>query len=570
MTDREPGHVLGRADFVVCLLLTLAAAIVFGRDITVGGFRFPDTSVHGMDGVLIHDFVSAGPEAWSNPKDFALQQYAHYPSLGMVGVYPPGFALVESVFFAVFGISVFSARLCTLTFGLVAVVGCYLFARRAGSRWVAAFATGALIAIPGIVFWSRQAMLEMPTLAVLIWLLYVVDCYFRRPTWPRLLFVCGLAMAAPMFKQNAIFIVPVLGLLATVKLWQGRMPRAHFLAALPIIGLPLGAYYMWALFVEGSANHAKLVLTEGRSFADWLSLSPLLSQLEMLPRWVGWPVLAPAALGLLISLGRRDWRWGMVLAWFAVFLVMTIALQHSGLEARYFYFGYLPLAMWAGLGAATVLGLIRLPRVRGVIGVVLIVTALLLGYRTPIEYRPDHGQVVCTYADQMGHRLVLFEGRQDGGFIFATRRLLGPRQCVVVRGSKLFYSCFTAPRYDFKSHVASREDVAQTIEEFGFDLFFVERQNMFGLKEVAYLHEELADPQRYERIGTHTLTVPAAGGDGHAITVDVFRPRFATQHRVRQLDIPVAMIGRSVRVDFDTLTLESDETPAGEAARLDP
>jgi len=30
------------------------------------------------------------------------------------------------------------------------------------------------------------------------------------------------------------------------------------------------------------------------------------------------------------------------------------------------------------------------------------------------------------------------------------------------------------------------------------------------------------------------------------------------------------MIGRSVRVDFDTLTLESDETPAGEAARLDP
>ena len=55
----SPSFTLGEATLV--MLLWIATAIVLGKDITVGGFRYGDSAVHAMDGVLIHDWVSAGP-----------------------------------------------------------------------------------------------------------------------------------------------------------------------------------------------------------------------------------------------------------------------------------------------------------------------------------------------------------------------------------------------------------------------------------------------------------------------------------------------------------------------------
>ena len=531
--------------------MTLAAALVFGRDISVGGFRFPDTSIHSMDGVLIHDWVLAGPKAWLNPKEFALQQYAHHPSLGMVGVYPPGFAVVEGLFFAIFGVSIFTARLCVVVFGLSAIVGCYVLARRLGNRLTAVLCSVALLSIPGLVTWSRQVMLEMPTLAVLIWTAVAVDAYFRRPSRLRLLVVCGLAIAGPVFKQNAIFMIPLMGLVATYMLARRRMPWKHYVTSLAVIGLPVGVYYVWAIITEGAGNHVKLVVTENRTLNDFEWWSQVWFHLKAFREFAGWPIAILVLVGLPVTLWRRDWRWSMIFGWFALFAGMTFFLQHAGLEARYFYFGYFPLAMWAGVGAATMIRFIR-PRVAYQTATALLaLAAIYWGYRTPTQFRPDYDPLVGAYADTMRHNLVLFEGRQDGGFNFSARRLLGSQQCAVARGSKLFYSCFAMPKYDFKSRVASRADIAAILEEYGFDLIFLENRNLDDLKEIDWLREELADTTKYERIATHMLAVPEATSDRYAVEVDVYRPRYPVEHAEREFDIPVPMIGRNLRVSFD-------------------
>ena len=200
-----------RPDLVVVSILLAVAAVVFTKDITVGGLRFGDASSHAMDGVLIRDWIAAGAGAWFSPMDFAARQYAHYPTLGIWHVYPPGFAIVESLFFALFGVSAFSARLCAAGFGLLAVLGCYKLSRRMMTPLGAACATGFLISAPGIVFWTRQAKVEMPTLAVLIWAVLAAVWYVERPSWRRWLPVTALILSAPFFKQQGIFIVPVLG-----------------------------------------------------------------------------------------------------------------------------------------------------------------------------------------------------------------------------------------------------------------------------------------------------------------------------------------------------------------------
>ena len=93
----QPASSPGRITVADCTLLAAlyaATAVVLGKDITLGGLADADSAAHAMDGVLIHDWVMAGPSAWLSPMEFARQQYGHYPTLGIGLHYPPGFAVV--------------------------------------------------------------------------------------------------------------------------------------------------------------------------------------------------------------------------------------------------------------------------------------------------------------------------------------------------------------------------------------------------------------------------------------------------------------------------------------------
>ena len=119
--DREPRR-LAAAALPVLWVLTV---IIVGRGLTDGGFRYPDASRHAMDGALVHDFVADLPASAAHPLDYALEYYAHYPALGFGLYYPPLFAVVESGFFAVFGLSAATARLTVLAFAVLAVTLLY-------------------------------------------------------------------------------------------------------------------------------------------------------------------------------------------------------------------------------------------------------------------------------------------------------------------------------------------------------------------------------------------------------------------------------------------------------------
>ena len=69
---------------------------------------------------------------------------------------------------------------------------------------------------------------------------------------------------------------------------------------------------------------------------------------------------------------------------------------------------------------------------------------------------------------------------------------------VIIRGSKVFYSCASDPRFRLRSHVNSTADVARIIEGFGFQTIFAQRENNQELTEVDLLHDLLHDDQHYE------------------------------------------------------------------------
>ena len=176
---------VNRGDLAVCACLLALAAVLLGKDIAIGGPR-GDGAARMMDGVLIYDWVRGGVSAWLDPMAFAVRQYSYYPSLGIGSAYPPGFAAAEAVFFMIFGVSAMTARLCVLTFGLLAVCGVFLLMRKFASRLASSFAVLSLLVMPAVLDWTRQTALETPTLAVLVWSVLAGFHYTSRPNWARL------------------------------------------------------------------------------------------------------------------------------------------------------------------------------------------------------------------------------------------------------------------------------------------------------------------------------------------------------------------------------------------------
>ncbi len=538
-------------DSAAVALLLLVAAVVVSKDISLGGLRFSDASTHAMDGVLIHDWIAAGPLAWLQPIEFATRQYAHYPTLGIGRVYPPGFAVVEAAFFAIFGVSAAVARLCTLSFALLATAGCYRLARHVATPLAAFLATAFLITMPGVVHWTRQVMLEMPTLAILICATLATLRYLQKPNWSRLAVAVGLTLAAPFFKQTAVFIVPVLGAVVILRAIRKQVPVRHAVVAGVALVLPVAALFAGTLLAGGSATHMANVIGRDKSFGEWLSFDSLLYYPRTLSRQVGPVVLLLAGLGLLGSLRRLKSTWGILLLWLTVFYVQSSIIQSK--ETRYFFFAYLPIAIWAGFASARMIAAIPRFAWRAAVTTAVLVVAVVNGYRQQTPLERDYTPLIAAYEPWIRNKIILFEGHRDGDFIFAARRALGPRGCIVIRGSKVFYSCASDPRFQFASYVSSKTDVAQIIDMFGFETLFVEQRNALGLTEVDLLHDELRDPARYTLVEPYALADPLDRTNAKPQIVDVYRRNGSASRSIRFVDIPVPIAGSTIRIDLDQL-----------------
>jgi hypothetical protein len=532
----------------------ISAALVFTKDIGVGGFRWGDTPSHAMDGVLIHDWLAGGPEAWVRPVAFAERQYAHYPTLSIGRTYPPGFAIFEALFFALLGVSAGVARLTTACFGVAAVAGAYLVGGRFLSRVGAVCAAVALLTMPMVVLWTRQTMLEMPTLAVLIWLTYAVQMYLAKPTWLRCSAVVILLLASCLFKQTAVFIVPVVGVIMVVQAWRRVIPWRQFIVSSVAVGVPVAGMFVLTLQSGGCATHLLEVVTQGNGVSGWATWASLRYYPAALRGQIGSLLVAAAIAGFVVSMRRFDWDWGLMLLWFASLMVMLTFIQHK--EPRYLFFACFPIAMWAGLAVDRVFGMFRRKLVPGAVLACASTWLLAQAYVQPIGYRPDYGELVAANADKIRGRIVFFEGRRDGDFIFAVRARLGPRRAVIVRGSKILYSCAADTRWRYESYVRDEAEVGEALDRFGFSALFVEREPVTNAAEIGLLQAYLASTSTYGRVGSRVLT---AGGIGQACTsraVDVYVPQTPIERTARFVEIPLPIASQSIRVDLDALMAE--------------
>src|SRR5271165_4190647 len=275
------------ADLACLVLLAFAVFLLFKTSPTQGDFWWSDAPRHAMDGVFYYDMARALPV--THLKQWAINYYLQYPAVTAL-TYPPLFALVEAVFFSLFGVSHTTAQLSVTFFLLLTAYATYFLAR----RWmnaVAALSTAMLfIGTPVMALWGRQVMLEIPTFAFLLWSCYFFFLYLDSSKPRNLYLTVLLVLAAANTKQPAIFILPAYLLTLYVVHRKGLFRRAEFWwsSVLFAAGIAPVVAFTW---LWGRANMQQAV---GGGWVKHSRLSPTtwsyVARFEW-PRQLGWAVL---------------------------------------------------------------------------------------------------------------------------------------------------------------------------------------------------------------------------------------------------------------------------------------
>jgi hypothetical protein len=261
-----------------------------------------------------------------------------------------------------------------------------------------------------------------------------------------------------------------------------------------------------------------------------------------------------ALLGAVLGLRRSSRVWLLAGLWLASFIGMWVFLFRPHIvEDRYMFWGMLPLGLFAGLAFDRLVGVISSVRVRTVAVLCLAFTGAASGFFEPVPSGPDYTPVVAAHADKIKGHIVMFSGQRDADFIFAVRQVLGSEGFLVLRSSKVLYSCAGAPYSGtYVTYVSSAQEVGRAIEYYGPNLVFADRGDMYGgLQPERLLRQYLGEAEAYALIGSSLRHWPY--DQGRYSPVDVYA-RMLPPHRTAEfVDLPIPMAGTHMRVDLKSL-----------------
>src|SRR3989344_9651330 len=186
----------------VWVLPTLLAALLIFFNITRADIQ-TDDAIYSFRAVGYVDYVS------SQLQTTPLQWFESLPWWSHLSFHdaPPLVFLIQFIFFTLFGVSTFVAKLPFALAGVGAVVILYLLARRLYDADVAFVASMALAVSSYHVWASRVGYLEIVALFFILLTLY---CFVRVLTDTRWWWVFGVSLGlALLVKYPTVFLLPV-------------------------------------------------------------------------------------------------------------------------------------------------------------------------------------------------------------------------------------------------------------------------------------------------------------------------------------------------------------------------
>lgn len=486
---------------VVALLAACALAFYLTAP-REGNFWWSDSPRHAINGLFLLDLLRDLP--LRDPAGWAWRYYAQYPSL-TIGFYPPGLHAVLAVWFAVFGASHASAVACIAVFAFLLGLGTWLLLRRVASNAAALAATLLLLAMPELVLWGRQVMLDLPMLTVSVWAGVCFVRYLEVGQTRMLWCAAALAVMALYVKQNTALVA--LALLATLLAHaRAKPPRlASMLALVAVVAVSLVPLMLLQLRF-GDFNLTNIVHRSDVTM-DRFSAASLLWYPRRVPEMMGWPLLLMSAGGLVVALVGARRRWHPVQTFLFTWLVaglVAVTLIHWK-ETRH------ALIMLAPLGCMSVFLIDavarRAARLAWLLPAVAAVALAITLAARPVPRIDGVAQAASRVMALAGPGArIAFSGKEDGAFIFDLRLLDAERRTKVVRMDKLLLDITIHPELGLNAKDLKQEEIGDMLNRYGI-AWVVAAPGLWTEAPAMQRLERLLASPAFE----HVDTVPVSG-----------------------------------------------------------
>lgn len=458
-------------------------------------FFYPDESRHAMNGVLIHDYL----RTLGSPGKFAYSFYARFPALSL-GYHPPFFPFVEAIVYSAFGVSVNSARLTVMLFAVGGSICFYRWLKSVFGYPTALLSSAALWTAPVVVKWSQAIMLDVPAMSLMIGSLAFFAAYLRSGKYRLLLTATVVAALAASTRQPAGITIVLIALGLAIHEGFRAFTRLKIVAAFllfTVLLLPTVFLTMKFGMVNLDSNVA------GEAAFPLLSVENWTYYPCQIPGHIGWPMTVLAALGVVTALFRREYaKFSLPLLWIGLNYVVFSLI---GFKSPRLGMLWCPaLAIFAGVGGIRSLNALRVRPAYA-----LIPGLVFFGWQKHVSCRPElagFGPVAAFVDDNYHGSTVLYDGYQNGNFIFEMRRRDPRRKRIVLRASKSLYATRIMQQFGTKNFVANSDEIVAFLSRHRTGLVVVERENVLDHPVPRLLRETIArNPDLFQLVGYFLL-----------------------------------------------------------------
>lgn len=501
-----------------------------------------------MNGVYFYDIMRDFP--LDNFFQYSNEYYARYPALSL-GHHPFVISAAAVPFFYLFGISIYSAKLATISFFLLAGIAWFFFIRLAFDEEIAFHSTLLFVTTSFIVDFARVVMSEVSALAFII-----VSAYwffrFVKDENPKFAWAFGLTVTLSLYaKHVAIFMLPVFALYWVMTKGPKKvLDKTVLLTGLGILVMVSPLVFITLEFGSGNVSWAATVVEH--QLQAGLGFTTEIFPLKLIWRdHLSWPVIL-VSVGLMANvLWRRDTRFVFFFLWILILYVFCFLV---GPHQSRFGIYWIPVFC---LFAAMLPSLVpyRWWKIVASLGIFI-----LAGYQFVYAYQKDptraagYEQAAQFVVENWKGSTVLFSSHLDSGYFVFFVRKLDPRQSIIVlRADKMLGTAQMNRLIEEK--VTRPEEIYPILDSYGTCYVVVEEKRAI-FRSIQLLQDEVKTDRFILRKRIHVDTnYPKLLG----LTLGVYEYKgCGPPTEGITLDLWLPLVGRRIGVHLsDLLKVES-------------
>src|SRR5215510_803024 len=193
---------------IYTILMCVVILVLTTKNITKEGTIYlqGDVPRYLMNGVYFYDLIKDFPI--NNIIDYTYKYFARYPALSL-GHHPFLLSIAEMPFYAIFGISIFSARLTIVCFMLIAGIIWFKFITSIYDENIAFISSLLFVTTPYIVRFSRIVMSEILSLSLIILTVYIFFRYYKSDKNQYAFTFSAILIMSICARYTSLFMIPI-------------------------------------------------------------------------------------------------------------------------------------------------------------------------------------------------------------------------------------------------------------------------------------------------------------------------------------------------------------------------